>query len=104
MELNPDDARAATMRAVALCRTGRLEEGLEWGRRAMAMDPADGGVRYNVACLFALEGLREEALDCLEDALRAGFGNLDWIQNDPDLASLRDDPRYTALMMDAPGA
>jgi Tfp pilus assembly protein PilF len=33
LALNPDDPRTATMRAVALCRLGRLEEGLEWARR-----------------------------------------------------------------------
>ncbi len=98
MDLNPDDPRAATMRAVALCRTGRLEEGLEWAQRALAIDPEDASVRYNVACLYALEGKSEEAIGCLEDAIDAGFGSRDWIANDPDLASLRDHPRFKALM------
>jgi len=49
MELNPDDPRAATMRAVALCRLGRPEEGLHWGERALEIDPEDAGIFYNVA-------------------------------------------------------
>ena len=56
MDLNPDDARAATMRAVSLCRLGRRTEGIHWGEQAMLLDPQDAGVRYNVACLLALEG------------------------------------------------
>jgi adenylate cyclase len=98
MELNPDDPRSATIASVSLCRLGRPEEGLEWGRRALAIDPQDAGVRYNVACLFALEGLHDEALDCLEDAMKQGFGNRDWLERDPDLDAIRDHPRFQELM------
>ena len=98
MELNPDDPRAATMRAVSLCRLGQQEQGLYWAERALAIDPEDAGVRYNVACLYALEGMADKAISCLEDAIRVGFGNRDWIEHDPDLASLRDHPRFQALL------
>ncbi len=98
MDLNPDDPRAATMRAVSLCRLGRLDEGKEWAERALVLDPADAGVRYNVACLFALETEPERAIDCLEEAIAAGFGNREWIRQDPDLASLRGLPRFERLV------
>lgn len=100
MELHPDDPRAATMRSVALCRTGQPEEGLAWAERALVLDPDDAGVRYNVACLFALEGQTDRAIDCLEAAIERGFQNRQWFERDPDLASLRDDPRFKALMQD----
>ncbi len=98
MDLNPDDARAATMRAVSLCRLGRLEEGVHWAQRALAIDPEDAAVRYNVACLYSLEGMKDEAIACLEDAIRVGFGNRAWIEHDPDLNPLRGDPRFEALL------
>ena len=98
MDLNPDDPRAATMRAVSLCRIGRLDEGKAWAEKALEIDPADAGVRYNVACLFALEGEPERAIDCLEEAIAAGFGNRAWIRQDPDLASLKDNPRFEELV------
>ncbi len=98
LELNPDDSRAATMCAVALCRLGEKEKGLEWANRARAIDPDDGGILYNVACLFALEGRKDDAIGCLTQAFKAGFGDVDWIAHDPDLESLRDDPRFQALL------
>lgn len=98
MELNPDDARAATMRAVALCRLGRVDEGLSWADRALEMDREDAGVRYNAACLFSVAGDSQRALECLEEALDVGFGNVRWLEKDPDLDNLRGNPLFTALM------
>lgn len=98
LELNPDDARAVTMGAVSLCRLGDRRQGLEWADRALTIDPEDPGVSYNVACLFALEGERDRALECLEDAVEGGFWHKAWAENDPDLDSLRDDPRFVALL------
>jgi TolB-like protein/Flp pilus assembly protein TadD/tRNA A-37 threonylcarbamoyl transferase component Bud32 len=98
LEINPDDPRAATMCAVSLCRLGDPARGLEWAERALSIDPEDAGVRYNVACLYALEGQREQAIDCLEEVIRLGFGNLEWIGQDPDLDSLREHPRFRRLM------
>jgi adenylate cyclase len=98
LAFHPDDPRAATMRAVSLCRLGQPDEGLAWARRALEIDPTDAGVRYNVACLYALEARTDEAIECLEECLRLGFGNLEWIARDPDLASLHGDPRFEALI------
>lgn len=97
LTLNPDDARALTMGAVAWCRIGQRAKGLEWAERALAADPEDAGVRYNVACLYSLEGESDKAIACLETAVHAGFAHKEWVDNDPDLDSLRDDPRFKAL-------
>jgi tetratricopeptide (TPR) repeat protein len=98
MDLEPDDPRAATMRAVALCRLGRRDEGLRWAEQALTLDPQDAGVGYNVACLYALEGAVDAALAQLERVVRAGFRNKEWMERDPDLASLRGLPRFEALL------
>jgi len=103
MELNPDDPRAANMRAVSLCRLGRKAEGLRWAEQAVAIDPEDAGVRYNAACLYALAGEPDRALDLLEEAVHAGFGNVEWIRQDPDLASLAGNPRFDRLFSRAHG-
>lgn len=98
MELNPDDPRAATMRAVSLCRSGDRDAGLHWAERALEIDPHDAGVQYNVACLYSLENQVDRAIDCLEGAVSAGFGHRDWIEQDPDLDSVREHPRFQELI------
>lgn len=100
LALNPDDPRAATMCAVSCCRLGRPVEGLQWAERALRIDPEDAGIQYNVACLYALEGEAERAMQCLERACRCGFGHRGWIARDPDLESLHDDPRFQVLVAD----
>jgi adenylate cyclase len=103
LEMNPDDPRAATVRAVALYRTGHPAEGLAAAERALAVDSEDLGVRYNVACLYSLEGETERALDLLEQVAKRGFGAREWYAHDPDLDPIRDDPRF-ARIMEADGA
>jgi hypothetical protein len=53
---------------------------------------------YNLACAHALEGHKDAALGRLEEAVAAGFTNASQISADPDLESLRREPRYRALM------
>ena len=97
LELNPDDARAVTFGAVAWCRIGEPTTGVEWAQRAVAIDPSDAGIQYNVACLYALENRPDDAITCLENAVKAGFAHRDWVENDPDLDSLRDNARFKSL-------
>jgi len=103
LEFNPDDARAVTMGAVSLCRIGEKEKGLEWADRSIAMDSDDAGVSYNAACLYALEGEVDKAIASLQEAVTRGFGNRAWLEHDPDLDSLRDDPRFQDLLAEARG-
>jgi adenylate cyclase len=98
MELNPDDPRAATMRAVSLARLGRHDEAVEWGERALEIDRDDASVLYNVACLFSVTGNVDRAFECLKEAVEMGFGNPEWLAHDPDLDRLRADPRFEQVM------
>jgi TolB-like protein/Flp pilus assembly protein TadD len=98
LEFHDDDARAITMGAVSLCRLGHKQEGLEWAARAVAIEPDDAGVSYNVACLYSLEGEVDKAIASLETAISAGFFNPGWLERDPDLDPIRDHPRFRALL------
>jgi hypothetical protein len=73
-------------------------DGHEWARLALALNRGDAGIQYNVACLYALEGKRNEAIACLEESVELGFDDAAWISEDPDLASLHGDARFEALL------
>jgi adenylate cyclase len=79
-------------------RLGQRDQALERARRALAIDPEDAGLLYNVACVYALAGSSEEALDHLDKAIQNGFGQREWLENDSDLDSVRGEPRFQALL------
>jgi predicted esterase len=52
---------------------------------------------YNLACAQARTGMRRQALDSLERAVKEGFQDLSRMAADEDLASLRQEARFRAL-------
>ena len=83
---------------------GESERARDWNRRAMKMEPDDPSVLYNIACVFALEGLADEAIETLGKALDNGFGHWQWIEHDADFASIRENPGFIALLARKPTA
>jgi serine/threonine protein kinase/tetratricopeptide (TPR) repeat protein len=98
LQLHPDDVRAVYLGANALCELGERTRALEWASHALSMDPEEAFVLYNVSCAYAVLGETDKSIDCLEKALGQGFGHKESIENDPDFASLRSNPRFQALM------
>ncbi|HEY3258523.1 MAG TPA: protein kinase [Gemmatimonadaceae bacterium] len=98
LSLNPGDSRALYLGAVALERLGEAKRAEDWARRAVQTDPTHPLMLYNVACFHAVAGRTGHALDHLERAIELGMRNRDWLLTDPDLASVRDNPRFQALL------
>jgi adenylate cyclase len=98
LELNPDEPRAYSLGASVLIRLGEKERSKQWTHQAMILAPNDPLVLYNAACNWALLGETDHALDGLERALEAGVAIGDWIQHDPDFASLRSHQRFQAIV------
>ena len=96
--LNPEDARACYMGAGAMIRLGQKERGLMWARRALALDPDDPAILYNVACAFTGVGKIDDAIECLERTVMLGAAYKDWMENDADLDPLREASRFTELI------
>ena len=86
------------MGSVSLFENGEKEEALKWINKAVALYPEDGGVVFNGACLYALNGNKEKAISLLEVAVDKGWGNKEWIEQDHDYDSLRDEPKFKALI------
>jgi serine/threonine protein kinase/Flp pilus assembly protein TadD len=98
LDVNPDDARALNLGATIWSNLGESDKALEWGKRSLQIDPEDPQLLYNVGCVFAVEGMKEDALQCLEQAIDKGYGHREWIEHDSDLNSLRSDQRFQALL------
>lgn len=96
--LNPDDVRARYHGALALVGLGRPDEGLAWARTALEMAPHDPMVLYNAAAVHAVAGRLDEGLKYLGSAIDEGFAYRPSLENDPDFAPLRDDPRFRSLL------
>jgi adenylate cyclase len=95
---NPDDARARIFFAATLAKMGRKDEAIREGAAALELSPGDPMMLYNGACLYALLGETGRALDTMERAVGMGYENFRWMQHDPDLDSLRNEPRFRALV------
>ncbi len=105
LEVNPGQTRALYFSAIALCQLGeRLDEAHKWAERALAIDPDEPQVLYNVACVYALLGNAERAIDCLEKTVVHGELWRGWMENDSDLESLHGLPRFEALRRSPGGA
>ena len=99
LELHPGDARAWYFGANALSQLNEPSRSFEWAERALALEGEEPQVLYNVACVYALLGQSDKAVDCLEKSITHGWGQREWIEHDPDLAVLRNHPRFLALIL-----
>jgi len=98
LELNPADTRALSLGSGTLYDLGEEREAFEWIERAIKLYPDDASNLFNGACLYAKAGYRDKALSMLEHAFTRGYGNKAWMEKDPDYDSLRDEPRFKALL------
>ncbi len=98
LELNPDDARAWILGASANANIRNGERAAQYAERAIAVDPEDPMLLYNVACTYGVLGKTDECLNALEQAVSKGWGDRSWLEHDSDLDSIRDTPRYKAIV------
>jgi adenylate cyclase len=97
---NSNDAHALSYGMTALCTLGQAVRAKEWMARALLLAPDDLKLRYNFACSLA-DALHdtEGALELLEHVFRrVARGVVNHAKIDPDLDSLRDNPRFQAMM------
>ena len=51
---------------------GENEKGLEWGQRALTIDPEDTRMLYNLTCLYCAANRLEDPVGYFERAIEAG--------------------------------
>jgi tetratricopeptide (TPR) repeat protein/tRNA A-37 threonylcarbamoyl transferase component Bud32 len=111
---HPETVRSMNNLAVTYAHLGRLTDALDLFEKTVALlkrtlgadHPDTLDTMYNIACIHAMiapnapNRARETdlAMECLKQAVAAGFTNVGQIKNDPDLSSLRDRDDFRKLI------
>lgn len=82
----------------AYTRRGLHEKGLEIDLRLVQLRSEEPASWYNLACSCSLLKRIDEALAALRRAIELGYRDLPHLQKDPDLANLRQSPKYAQYL------
>jgi len=94
----PDFADVLRAQACNLTLKGRLQDGLAVDQKLASVRPTDPTAHYNLACRYAVLKRRDEAIGALRRAVELGYRDVEFIEQDHDLDSIRKDPRFRKLM------
>jgi tetratricopeptide (TPR) repeat protein len=97
LELDPDYAQAYASLGSHYMKMGLTELAQAHIDKALNTEFEEES-EYNRACLEAICGNHDRALELLEEALKTGQTYITWALNDPDLDSLRRDERFQRLL------
>jgi Flp pilus assembly protein TadD len=115
IQLNPKMASFHLNLAAVCFETGKSEDGLAFWKKALSLDPGIMGgsarvavdvvtdqppmlTNYYLARLYASIGDAERSLGKLKEALNCGFSDPDSLMQEPDFETLRNDPRFQAIV------
>ena len=99
----PENGHDWYERAYNLYHAERHEEAAAAFRRAADEDYRKETSLYNAACAYALLGDADRAIPTLEEAIEAGWDDVEKIANDSDFDPIRSDPRFARALNDTTG-
>ncbi len=73
---------------------GQKDKAHEWIGKALEIAPGDSATRYNVGCFYAEIGDLDKAFANLKQSITSRS----WVESDPSLDPLRDDPRFSEYL------
>ena len=97
LAFDPDNAQLLADMAAYAAKMGNRGQALDAIGRAMRFAHGNRKVSFQASLVYELGGARERALAALGDAIRGGY-SLNDIAHEPELAKLRQDPRYQQLL------
>ena len=101
---DPSNVMVLAAGAIAQAALGEDQKARDWVQRALLLDPDNNVMRYNLACALATD-LKDadQAIAVLEPLFRTTLGvtHIRHSEADPDLNSLREDPRFKQMLGDA---
>ncbi len=96
LAVNPNDATLLSQMAVLDAKLSQSTEAAANMRLALKIAPADPAILYRSALVAELSGQRARSLDALAAALDSGY-SFNVVEREPELISLRKDPRYAPI-------
>lgn len=94
----PDFVDVLIPLAEAYTRRGLHDKGLEVDLRLTQVKGEDPLSWYNLACSYSLLKRIDESLNALRRSLELGYADLTYLQKDPDLANVRQSPKYRQVL------
>jgi adenylate cyclase len=95
----PDNGLALGYVVMSLCTLGQAERAKDLAKRAMLLEPDNLTMRYNFSCGFAALGDVDGALELLGPVFeRDAAETVNWAKVDPDLNTIREHPRFRAML------
>jgi adenylate cyclase len=96
----PNNGSAIGFFVTSLSMLGEVERATAAAKRAVMLDPDNQNLRYNLACsLIAILHQVDDGLDLLETLFETITADaLNWAKADSDFDSVRDHPRFVAMM------
>lgn len=95
---DPDNDFATYRLGYALHGAGKLDEAIEYHKKATEFPATKGIASYNWGCALSLKGDKEAAIEKLSESIDSGFVRPDAFQNDPDLDNLREEDSFKELV------
>ena len=95
---DPNYASVVELLGGLYTRQGRVADGLRMDRKLVKLQPKNATAHYNLACSLALSKRKTAALHELRQAVKLGYADFDWMQQDPDLDVLKHHPEFQSLL------
>jgi len=94
IQKNPDFLSALRLLGDLYTKKGLFEKGLHIDEYLSHLQPQDPFIYYNLACSYSLLNQTDKAFRSIKLAIKCGYRDFEYLQNDIDLANLRNDSRF----------
>lgn len=98
--LSIDTGNLNAMKGLAAAHSQKheYEQALKTLQNMIQIQPGNPDIQYNIACVYAKQGMQGNALLWLRTAVENGFRNIQVIKNDPDLAAVRETEEFKKIV------
>ncbi len=98
----PEQAQGWSLLGYSLHAAGDVDQALPYHLMAAEFPETAPAAMYNIACVYARRNKSDQAFEWLDRAWEKGFRNANAYRHDPDLNTLRDDPRFARFAAKGP--